>query len=128
MAYGKQVLTVLAGFLMVVAWIAGASAHPATRAAGNGVVIDSTNYQSVQQLLTNTQVMIVATVTSVGIDHSARSSRPASVLTLNVKDVVRGHVGKQVVVVQPRRAGSQVGQVAQTPLRRGRTYLLCLSR
>lgn len=128
MTYGKQVLTVLAGFLMAAAWTAGASAHPANNAAGRGVVIDSTNYQSVQQLLTNTQVMVVATVNSVGIDRSAPASQPASVVTLKVKDVVRGHVGKQVVVVQPRGAGSQVGRVAQTPLQKGRTYLLCLSR
>jgi hypothetical protein len=128
MTYGRQVLAVLAGFLTAAAWASGSSAHPANHTARHGVVFDFASYQSVQQLLTNTQVMVVASVESVGIDRTAAASQPTSVVTLRVKDVVRGHLGKQVVVWQPRGARSQVGHVVQTPLQRDRTYLLCLAR
>jgi hypothetical protein len=128
MTYGRQVLAVLAGFLVAATWASGSSAHPASNTARHGVFVDSTNYQSVQQLLTNSQVLVVASVESVGIDRSAPASQPASIVTLRVKDIVRGHPGKQIVVWQPRGARSQVGQVVQTPLQRGRTYLLCLAR
>jgi len=128
MTYRRQVLAVLAGFLLAAAWASESSAHPASHASRHGVVIDSTNYQSVVQLLTNTQVFVVARVESVGIDQSAPASQPASVVALKVKDVVRGHVGKQILVWQPRRASSQVRQLVQTPLQRDRTYLLCLAR
>jgi hypothetical protein len=128
MTYRRQVLVVLAGFLLTAAWASGSSAHSASNAARHGVVIDSTNYQSVEQLLSNTQVFVVAKVESVAIDHSAPASQPASVVTLKVKVVVRGHLGKEVVVWQPRGARSQVPPHVQTPLQRGRTYLLCLAR
>ena len=63
-----------------------------------------------------------------GIDRSAPASQPAVLVTLKVHDVVRGHVGKQIVVVQPRASRSEAGQLVQVPLRRGRTYLLLLAR
>jgi hypothetical protein len=128
MTYGRQALAVLAGLLIAsTLWASGASAHPAGHTARHGVTIDSTDYQSVQQLLANTKVFVMARVESVGIDHSAPASQPTSVVTLRVKDVVRGHPGKQIVVWQPRGASSHLGLVVQTPLRRGKTYLLCLA-
>ena len=48
-----------------------------------------THRQSLDQLLTNTQVMIEAKVESVGIDHSAPISQPASLVKVRVNDVVR---------------------------------------
>ena len=65
MTYRRQMLAVLAGFLLAAAWASGSSAHPASHATQHQVVIDSTNYQSEEQLLANTQVMVVAKVESV---------------------------------------------------------------
>lgn len=126
MTHRTQGLAVLAGFLLAAAWTSASSAHPASDGAQHRVIIDSTNYQSVQQLLANTQVMVVAKVESVTTDRSA--SQRASLVTLKVHDVVRGHVGRKLVVAQPRAARPQAGQVVQLPLRRGRTYLLLLAR
>ena len=90
----RQTLAVLAGFLLAAAWASGASGAPASHTTQRQVVIDSTNYQSEEQLLANTQVMVVARVASVGIDRSAPASQPASLVTLKVDDVLRGHVGR----------------------------------
>jgi hypothetical protein len=127
MTHRRQTLAVLAGFLLAAVWASGASGAPASHAAQHQVVIDSTNYQSEEQLLANTQVMVVARVESVGIDRSAPASQPASLVTLRVDDVLRGHVGRKLVVAQPR-ARPQAGPVVQLPLRRGHTYLLLLAR
>jgi hypothetical protein len=127
MTHRRQILGVLAGFLIAATWASGTAAHPARQMARHDVVADSTNYQSVEQILTDTQVMVVARVESVGIDRSAPASQPASLVTLKVNHVVRGQVGKQVLVWQYRGARSQVGQVVQAPLKRGRTYLLLLA-
>jgi hypothetical protein len=94
MTHRRQVFAVLAGFMLAAAWASGSSAHPASHVAQHQVVIDSTNYQSEQQLLANTQVMVVARVESVGIDRSAPASQPASLVTLKVHDVVRGLCGQ----------------------------------
>jgi hypothetical protein len=72
--------------------------------------------------------MVVATVESVGIDRSAPASQPASLVSLKIRDVVRGHVGSTLVVAQPRAARPLAGPIAQSPLRRGHTYLLLLAR
>ena len=82
MTHQRQMLAVLAGFLLAAAWASGSSAHPASHVAQHPVVIDSTDYQSQQQLLANTQVMVVAMVESVGIDRSAPASQPAVLVTL----------------------------------------------
>jgi hypothetical protein len=71
--------------------------------------------------------MVVARVESVGIDRSALPSQPASLVTLGVVNTLRGHVGRKVVVEQPRPTRSQVGEFVQAPLNQGRTYLLLLS-
>lgn len=128
MTHQRQMLAVLAGFLLAAAWASGSSAHPAPHVAQPQLVIDSTHYQPEQQLLANTQVMVVAMVESVDIDRSAPASQPTVLVTLKVHDVVRGPVGKQIVVAQPRTTRSEAGQVVQVPLRRGRTYLLLLTR
>jgi len=127
MTHRRQILGVLAGFLLAATWTSGAAAHSASHVARHGVVVDSTNYQSVQQLLTNTQVMVVAKVESVGVDRSAPVSQPASLVTLKVSHVVRGHVGQQVVVWRSRAARPPLGQGVQAPLKTGRTYLLLLA-
>ena len=126
MAHRRQGLKVLAGLLLATALASATPAHPASGVARHRVIIDSTNYQSVQQLLANTQVMVVAKVESVAADRSA--SQPASLVTLNANDVIRGHVGKKLVVAQPRAARPQAGHVVQVPLRSGHTYLLLLAR
>jgi hypothetical protein len=128
MTHRRQMLAVLAGFLLAAAWASGSSAQPASHVVQHQVVIDSTNYQSEQQLLADTQVMVVAKVESVAIDRPAPASQPASLATLRVHDVLRGPAGKQLVVVQPRATRSQVGQVVQVPLQSGKTYLLLLAR
>jgi hypothetical protein len=128
MAHRRQVLALFAGCLLIAAWSSPASARPAHHSARHGVIVDTSDYQSVDQLLTNTQVLVVAKVESVAVDRAAPASQPASAVTLKVKDVVRGHLGKQVVVWQPRGAESQGSLDAQRPLQRNRTYLLCLAR
>ena len=128
MTYQRQMLAVLAGFFLAAGWASGSSAHPASHVAQHPVAIDSTDYQSQEQLLANTQVMVVARVESVGRDRSAPASQPAVLVTLQVHDVIRGRVGEQIVVAQPRAASSATGQVEQMPLRSGRTYLLLLAR
>ena len=128
MTYRRQMLAVLAGFLLAAAWASEASAHPASHATQHPVVVDSTNYQSEEQLLANTQVMVVAKVESAAIDRSAPASQPALLVTLEVHDVLRGHVGRMLVVAQPGAARPQAGPVVQSPLRRGHTYLLLLAR
>ncbi len=127
MTHRRQVLGALAGCLIAVMWASGSSAHSARHIERHAVVVDSTNYQSLDQLLTDTQVMVKATVESVGMDHAAPASQPASLAKVRVEDVVRGHVGKQLLIWQPRSAMSPIGQVAQTPLQRGSTYLLLLA-
>jgi hypothetical protein len=127
MTHRKQVLGALAGCLIALTWASGSSAHSARHIERHDVVVDSTNYQSLDQLLTNTQVMVEAKVESIGIDHSAPISQPASLVKVRVNDVVRGHVGKQVLIWQLRGASSPVGLTTQTPLQRGRTYLLLLA-
>jgi hypothetical protein len=126
MTHCRLGLAVLAGFLLAAACASASSAHPASDVAQHRVIVDSTNYQSEQQLLANTQVMVVARSESVTTDRSA--SQPAFLVTLKVQNALRGHVGKNLVVVQPRAARPQAGQVAQLPLRRGHTYLLLLAR
>jgi hypothetical protein len=126
MSHCRPGLAALAGLLLVAAWASASSAHPPTEAAQHRVIIDSTNYQSEQQLLAKTQVMVVAKVESVTTDRSA--SQPASLVALKVHDLIRGHTGKKLVVAQPRAAPIQAGQVVQLPLRRGQTYLLLLAR
>ncbi len=128
MTHQRQMLAVLAGFFLAAGWASGSSAHPASHVAQHPVAIDSTDYQSQEQLLANTQVMVVARVQSVGRDRSAPAPQPAVLVTLQVHDVIRGRVGKQIVVAQPRAASSATGQVEQMPLRSGRTYLLLLAR
>jgi hypothetical protein len=128
MAHRRQVLAVLAGFLLAAAWASESSAQPASHLAHHQVVIDATDYQSEQQLLANTQVMVVARVESVAIDRSAPPSQPASLATMRVHDVLRGPVGRQFVVVQPRPTRSQSGQTVQVALQGGKTYLLLLAR
>ena len=128
MTYRRQMLAVLAGFLLAAAWASEASAHPASHATQHPVVVDSTNYQSEEQLLANTQVMVVAKVESAAIDRSAPASQPALLVTLEVHDVLRGHVGRMFVVAQPGAARPQAGPVVPSPLRRGHTYLLLLAR
>src|ERR1700689_2935446 len=107
MTHRRQMLAVLAGFLLAAAWAPGSSAHAASHAAQHQVVVDSPTYQSEQQLLANTQVMVVAGVEAVVIDRSAPASQPASFVTLRVHDVLRGRVGRQLVVLQPRTTRSQ---------------------
>ena len=72
MTHRRQMLAVLAGFLLAAAWASGASAHPASHVTQHQVVIDSTNYQSEEQLLANTQVMVVAKVESVSVSTGRR--------------------------------------------------------
>lgn len=127
MTHRGQVLAALAGLLIAATWASGSSADAPRHTPRHGVIADATNYQSVQQLLTNTQVMVVATVDSVAIDRLAPASQPASLVTLRVNHVVRGRVRKKVVVWQPRGAKALVGQVPQASLQRGRTYLLLLA-
>ena len=117
MTHRRQMLAVLAGSFFAAGWASGSSAHPASHVARHPVAIDSTDYQSQEQLLANTQVMVVARVESVGRDRSAPTSQPAVLVTLQVHDVIRGRVGKQIVVAQPRAASSATGQVEQMPLR-----------
>ncbi len=128
MTHRRQMLAVLAGCLLVTAWASGASAHAASHAAQHQVVVDSTTYQSEQQLLANTQVMVVAKVEAVGIDRSAPASQPASLVTLRVHDVLRGPMGQQLVVLQPRTTRSRAGHGVQAQLQTGKTYLLLLAR
>lgn len=128
MTHRRQALAVLAGFLMVVTSASASSAHPASHPTQSRIVIDSTNYQSTQQILANTQVMVMANAESVRTDRSAPASRPASLVTVRVIHALRGHVGRQLLVEQPRGGRPQVGQVVQAPLERSRTYLLLLSR
>jgi hypothetical protein len=126
MTHCRQGLAVLAAFLLAAAWASASSAHPASDVAPQRVVIDSTDYQSVQQLLANTQIMVVANVESVTTDRSA--SQPAFLVTLKAQNVLRGHVGRKFDVLQPRVARPQTDQVAQLPLRKGHMYLLLLAR
>jgi hypothetical protein len=126
MTHRRQGLAILAGLLLVAVLAPASSAHGASGPAQHKVTVDSTNYQSVQQLLGNTRVMVVAKVESVTPDRAA--SQPASLVTLKVRDALRGHVGKQLVVAQPRAVKPQAGQEVQLPLRRGQTYLLLLAR
>jgi hypothetical protein len=129
MTHRSHVVAVLMGTLVAATWASGpAWSRPASHTVRHGVVIDSTDYQSEQQLLANTQVMVVATVESVRTDRAAPTSQPASLVALRVKDVIRGHPGKQVVVEQPRGAKTPNGQVGQAPLQKARTYLLLLAR
>jgi hypothetical protein len=126
MTHFRRGWAALAGSLLATGWGSAVSAHPASDMAQHRVIIDSTNYQSVQQLLANTQVMVVARVESVTDDRFA--SQPASLVELKVHDVLRGHVGEGPLVAKPRSAGRQASQVVQVPLRRGQTYLLLLAR
>lgn len=128
MVQRRLVFAVVAGLLLTAVWASASSAHPASHVAQYRVVIDSTNYESEQQLLANTQVMVVASVESVAPDRSASPSHSASLVTLRVQDIVRGRVGAQIVVVQPRPDRSQTAPVLQAPLQRGKTYLLLLGR
>jgi len=129
MTHRRQGLAILAGFLLVAVWASASSAESAglaSKAAQHKVTVDSTDYQSVQQLLANTQAMVVAKVQSVTPDRSA--SQPAFLVTLKVSHLIRGHVEKRFLVVQPRAARTEVGQAVQVPLRSGQTYLLLLAR
>ena len=126
MTHRRRALAALAGFLLVASWAAASSAHPVGHVTQHRVIIDSTNYQSVQQLLANTQVMVVGAVESVAVDRLA--SRPASLVMVKIHHVLRGSPGKRLVVVQTRAARAQAGEVTQVPLRKGRTYLLLLDR
>ena len=126
MTHRTRGLALAAGFLLAATWASPSAAHPAGDPAPHRVTIDSTNYQSVQQLLANTEVMVVAKVESVTKDRAA--SQPASLVNLKVHNVLRGHVAKPLVVVQPRAARPQAGPVVQVPLQRGKTYLLLLAR
>jgi hypothetical protein len=126
MTHCRQALAVLTGFLFVSAWTSASPVDAIGHAAQHRVIVDSTPYQSVQQLLANTQVMVVARVDSVTRARSA--SQPASLVTVTVHHVIRGGVGKRLVVVQPRASRPQADAAAQLPLRLDRTYLLLLTR
>ena len=128
MTHRRQLLAVLAGFVLAAMLASCSAASPAKHAAQARIVIDSTNYQSTSQLLANTQVMVMARAESVRADRSALASQPASLVTVRVNDAIRGHVGRRLVVEQPRSKTSQVGQLEQAPLKNGRTYLLLLAR
>lgn len=128
MTHRRQLLATLAAFVMATTWASASSAQPASHAAHSRIVVDSTIYQSTEQLLANTQVMVMARAESVRTDPSAPANQPASLVTVRVIDVIRGHVGKQLVVEQPREGKAKVGQTVQAALAKGRTYLLLLSR
>ena len=126
MTHCRQALVVLAASLFIAPLVSTSPAGAASHPAHHGVVIDSTPYQSVQQLLGNTQIMVVARVESETRDRSA--FQPASLVTVHVHHVLRGSVGKHLVVVQPRASKPHAGKATQVALQSGRTYLLLLDR
>lgn len=128
MNHRRQVIAVLGGFLLAVAWGSVASAQPASRRPPPHLVFDSTTYTSEQALVSSTQVMVVAKVQWVGVDHAMPASHPVSLVSVRVTNALRGRPGKHLVVVQPRGSGSQGGAGSQVPLKAGRTYLLLLNR
>ena len=126
MTHCRQALVVLAASLFIAPLVSTSPAGAASHPAHHGVVIDSTPYQSVQQLLGNTQIMVVARVESETRDRSA--FQPASLVTVHVHHVLRGSVGKHLVVVQPHASKPHAGKATQVALQSGRTYLLLLDR
>jgi hypothetical protein len=83
------------------------------------------SYSSIDALLADTKLLVVATARSVTPDHSAPDSRPRSLVAMKVDEVVRGSAGSRIVVSE---VGGQPGVVVdgQVPIIVGHTYLLCL--
>jgi len=105
-----------------------ASSHstaPVRLHAPHGLIEDTKTYRSVAQLFADTQVLAVARVKSRDVDLSAPAAQPASLVTLDSENIIRGQSARRIVVWQPDAAGSRHPQIQ---LHVGQTYLLCLSR
>jgi hypothetical protein len=85
----------------------------------------ATIYTSIPELLAATKVAVVATARSVAPDRSSSGSHPSSLVTMEVRTVLRGNPTHQIVVFE---YGGQPGEVVsgQVPLAVGHTYLLLL--
>jgi hypothetical protein len=83
------------------------------------------SYDSIFVLRAATKDAVIATVKSVAPDPSTTPSRPGSLVTMAVSQVLRGSPGRRIVV---SGLGGQPGDgvVGQIPLRVGRAYLMLL--
>ncbi len=118
-------LTVLFSCMTAGACASSQSTAPVSVHAPHGLIENSKTYESVAQLLADTQVLAVVSVKTRGVDLSAPASQPASLVTLETENIIRGQSPRQVVVWQPGGRGSQYSQVQ---LQVGQKYLLCLAR
>jgi hypothetical protein len=89
--------------------------------------VQAERYNSIGGLVAATQVAVVATAVSVAPDPSAPQGRPDSLVTLHVQDVIRGKVGRQIVVSETD-ARPGVVDADLIPIKVGHAYLLCLGR
>ncbi len=117
---------------VLLAWTVAAGCAPSSsRDAPTSVrhiTVDYTkSYGSVDSLLADTRLLVIATARSLRPDRSAPHSRPTSLVTMSVDEVVRGSAGSQIVVSE---VGGQPGVVVngQVPIVVGHTYLMCLGR
>jgi hypothetical protein len=114
--------------LLVSVVMSGCASNPSTSAPTSvrHISVDYTkHYNSIDDLLADTKLLVIATARSVTADHSAPPTRPLSLVTMDVDDVVRGNAGPRIVVSE---IGGQPGVVVngQVPIEVGHTYLLCL--
>jgi hypothetical protein len=110
--------------MMAVACVSSRSTVHTSHLGQHRTIDDSKTYRSVAQLLADTQLMAMGDVQAVRLDPSAPPSQPASLVTFDVENVIRGQNTKEVVVWQPADSARQSVQV---PLVVGQTYLLCLA-